>query len=111
VTHLSIEVNAACGLIVLNSLTSSSYFVQLDSKAHTADYVLTSCQHSTSTMSSLSSRSATSSESNDSSECMVKGTSAVLQSSQSTKANIVVLLEFTMLLPRGMLIVSQWNVI
>jgi hypothetical protein len=79
------EVNAICGLIVPNSSsTSSSYFVQLDSKAHTVDYVLTSCQRSTSTMSSLSSRSATSSGSNDSSECTVKGTSSVLQSSQST---------------------------
>ena len=79
------EVNAVCGLIVPNSSsTSSSYFVQLVSKAHTADYVLTSCQCSTSTMSSLSSRSATSSESDDSSECTVKGTSTVLQSSQPT---------------------------
>jgi hypothetical protein len=84
VTHLSMEVNAVCGLIVPNSSTSSSYFVQLDSKAHTADYVLTPCQCSTFTMSSLSSHSATSSESDDSSECTVKGTSAVLQSSQLT---------------------------
>jgi hypothetical protein len=87
VTHLSMEVNAVCGLLVPKSWTSSSYSVQLDSKAHTADYVLTSCQHSTSTMSYLSSRSATSSESDDSSECTVKGISAVLQLSQLTSKN------------------------
>jgi len=83
-THLSMEVNAVCGLLVPKSSTSFSYSVQLDLKAHTADYVLTSWQRSTSSMSSLSSRSSTSSESDDSSKCTVKGTSAVLQSSQST---------------------------
>ena len=104
------EVNAICGLILPNSSsTSSSYFVQLDSKAHTVDYVLTSCQRSTSTMSSLSSRSATSSESDDSSGC-IKGTLAVLQSSQSTSKHSHSL-RIHMLLLRGMLIVRQWNVV